>query len=146
MDPQRYELCDHVVPPRKDTPSSLPHILIVEDNPAIKELLDWVLGLAGYRTTVCAGGQTALTWIDETVLSGERFALILIELSFSVANALDSLHHLRTHWYNVYGTLPQVIVLTTSKQVQEALAPMERVILNPFHIQELLTLIQQVIQ
>jgi DNA-binding response OmpR family regulator len=41
--------------------------------------------------------------------------------------------------------LPHIIVLTTSKQVQKDLAAQERVVLKPFHIHELLALIQQVI-
>ncbi len=135
-----------MVLPRADATPAAPHVLIAEDQPAIQELLCWALGLAGYRTTVCAGRQAALTWIDRGMPSGDCPVLILLDLSIPCTNdAVDFLHHLRARWLDASGVLPQIIVLTTSKKVQEDLAPMERVVLKPFHIRDLLVLIQRVI-
>ena len=64
-------------------------------------------------------------------------------LSLPDIHAADFLSHLRTRWHDACGEHPQIIVLTTSTQVQKDLAAQERVVLKPFHIQELLTLIQQ---
>ena len=129
-----------------DAASTAPRILIAEDQPAIQELLCWVIQLAGYRTTVCAGRQAALTWIDRVMPSEDYPALILLDLSVSCTNdAVDFLRRLRARWHDTCGVLPQIIVLTTSKQVQEDLAPIERVVLKPFHVRDLLALIQRVI-
>jgi len=129
----------------RDVPPSASHVLVVEDHPAIQDLLRWTLELAGYRTIVCAGEQAALTWIEQAMQAGDCPAVLLLDLSFPDTHATDFLRLLRLRWHNAWGTLPQIIVLTTSKKVQEDLAPLERVMLKPFHIQDLLTLIQQVI-
>jgi len=132
--------------PRTDPAPVASHVLIAEDQPAIQELLRWVLQLAGYRTTVCAGRQAALTWIDRVMPSEDCPALILLDLSVSCTNdAVDFLRRLRERWHDACGVLPQIIVLTTSKQVQEDLAAIERVVLKPFHVRDLLALIQRVI-
>jgi DNA-binding response OmpR family regulator len=124
----------------------VPHILIAEDQPAIQDLLCWTLQLAGYRPTVCAGRQAALTWRDQAMAPGDGPALLLLDLSLlCVTDAADFLHHLRARWREASGVLPQIIVLTTSKQVQEELEMRERVLLKPFHVRELLALIRQVI-
>jgi len=141
----RHEPCEHVALPERDVLPSAPHVLVVEDHPAIQDLLRWTLELAGYRTTVCAGEQAAFTQVERAMQAGDCPAVLLLDLSFPDTNATDFLRLLRIRWYNACGTFPQIIVLTTSKKVQEDLAPLERVMLKPFHIQDLLTLIQQVI-
>ena len=133
--------------PKPDTLLAAPLILIAEEHPAIQELLSTALALAGYRTTICAGRHAALSWIDPLTIACallHRPALLLLDLSLPDTHTADSLSHLRTRWHDACGGLPQIIVLTTSKQVQKDLATQERVILKPFHIQELLALIQQV--
>jgi two-component system chemotaxis response regulator CheY len=133
-------------PAKADAAPTAPHILIAEDQPAIQELLCWVFQLAGYRTTVCAGRQAALTWRDRAMPSEGHPALILLDLSIPYTNdAADFLRHLRARWLDACDVLPQIIVLTTSKQVQEDLAPREWVVLKPFHVRDLIALIQRVI-
>lgn len=130
-----------------DVTPAAPHVLIAEGQPAIQELLCWALQLAGYRTTACAGRQAALAWIEEALSCGDCPALILLDLSIpGTTDTVDFLHHLRARWYDACGALPQIIVLTTSKKVQEDLVPMERVVLKPFHVRDLLVLIQRMIQ
>jgi len=131
---------------RADADPTTPRILIAEDQPAIQELFCWVLQLAGYRTTVCAGRQAALTWKDRAMPSEDHPALMLLDLSIpSTTDAADFLRQLRARWLGACGGLPQIIVLTTSKQMQEDLAPEEHVVLKPFHVRDLLAPIQRVI-
>ncbi len=132
---------------RAEHASVVPHILIAEEQPAIQELLCWALQLAGYRPTVCAGRQAALTWREQAMMPGDDPVVLLLDLSlFGVTDAADFLYHLRTRWQDAGGVLPQVIVLTTSTQVQAALGSRERVLQKPFHVRKLLALIRQVIQ
>jgi DNA-binding response OmpR family regulator len=132
--------------PRAEAVPVAPHILIAEDQPAIQELLCWTLQLAGYRPTVCAGRRAALTWRDQAMSPGDGPEVLLLDLSLlCVTDAADFLHHLRTRWRDAGGVLPQIIVLTTSTQVQAELEMRERVLQKPFHVRELLTLIRQVI-
>jgi DNA-binding response OmpR family regulator len=142
---ERNELDKHRALPQINTLPAAPSILIAEEQAAIQELLSTALALAGYRTTICAGRQAALTWIDQLTPSGDCPALLLLDLSLPDTHTAHFLSHLRTHWHDACGVLPHIIVLTTSKQVQQDLAAQERVVLKPFHIHELLALIQQVI-
>ena len=71
--------------------------------------------------------------------------VLLLDLSLLCTNkAADFLRHLRARWQDAGGVLPQIIVLTTSTRVQADLAPRECVLQKPFHVRDLITLIQQV--
>lgn len=132
--------------PQADAVPAAPHILIAEDQPAIRDLLCWTLQLAGYRATMCGGRHAALTWRDQAMPCGDFPRVLLLDLSLlGATEAADFLRHLRADWRDVRGMLPQVIVLTTSTQVQAELGLRERVLQKPFHIRELLVLIQQAI-
>jgi DNA-binding response OmpR family regulator len=132
--------------PQADTVPATPHILIAEDQPVIQDLLRWTLQLAGYRATVCVGRHAALTWRDTAMPSGGSPIVLLLDLSLlGATEAADFLRHLRAGWRDVGGLLPQIIVLTTSTQVQAELGIRERVLQKPFHIRELLVLFQQAI-
>jgi DNA-binding response OmpR family regulator len=129
-----------------DAPPTPPHILIAEDQPAIQELLRCALQLAGYRATVCAGRRAALTWKDKLMPAEDAPVVLLLDLSLLDANeASDFLRQVRAQWQDVDGARPQVIVLTTSLQVQQDLELRERVLQKPFHVRDLLALIQQAI-
>jgi CheY-like chemotaxis protein len=132
---------------RADTMPVVSHILIAEDQPAIQELLRWTLQLAGYRATVCADRHAALTWRDKAMPSGNFPAVLLLDLSLLCTNeAADFLRHLRARWQDAGGVLPQIIVLTTSTPVQAELGLRERVLQKPFHVRDLITLIQQALR
>jgi CheY-like chemotaxis protein len=127
---------------RVETVPTAPHILIAEDQPAIRELLRWALHLAGYRATVCAGRQAILTWRDQPMAS-EDASVLLLDVSLLCTKAVaDFLRHVRAHWQDA-DVLPQIIVLTTNTQVQADLGQKERVLQKPFHVRDLITLIQQ---
>src|SRR5260221_4398992 len=132
--------------PRADTMPVAPHLLIAEDQPVIQELLRWTLQLAGYRTTMCDGRHAALTWKDKAMPSGDFPVVLLLDLSLlGATEAADFLRHLRIGWRDVGGMLPQIIVLTTSKQVQAELGVRERVLQKALHIPALFVLIQHAI-
>jgi DNA-binding response OmpR family regulator len=130
---------------RGESVPAAPHILNVENQSAIQNPLCWMLQLAGYHTTVCAGRQALLTWREQT-MPGDDLALVLLDLSLlCTTEAADFLCHLRARWREAGDVLPQVIVLTTSTQVQAELETRERALQKPFHVRELLALIRQVI-
>src|SRR6266704_2521719 len=141
---ERNEQDEHRALPKPYTLLAAPLILIAEEHPAIQDLLSTALALVNYRTMICAGRHAALTWIDQLTSAGDCPALLLLDLSLPDIHAADFLSHLRTRWLDACGEHPQIIVLTTSTQVQKDLAAQERVVLKPFHIQELLALIKQV--
>ena len=119
-----------------------PHILIVEREAAVQEMLCWMLLLAGYHTTACADRNAALTWGEQTT-PAEDPALILLDLSLLyTAEAREFLVRLRARWQEAGKVLPPIIVLTTSPQMQAELRPRECILQKPFHVRDLLSLIQ----
>ena len=121
-----------------------PLILIAEEQPAIRELLRWTLCLARYHTTICAGRQAALTWREQVVTPEEVPGVLLLDLSpFCASEAAAFLARVRTRWQVACPVLPQIIVLTTHPQVQVELGTREQVLLKPFHVRDLLALIEQ---
>src|SRR5438552_3834942 len=113
------------------------HVLVVEDNVAIADMLCQTLELAGYRATAHVGGET---WIDKAMQSNEPPALVLLGLDNPETNGAAFLHHLRVEW----NTAPPIIVLTTSKEIHDELAG-ERVVQKPFHVRDLLAEIHKVL-
>jgi signal transduction histidine kinase len=62
------------------------HILIVDDEPSVGEVLGKVLGRHGHRVTVCQQPLAALRTLRE---SSDRFDLVITDLSMPEMNGLD---------------------------------------------------------
>ena len=116
---------------------SLRHVLVVEDNVAIADMLCQTLELAGYRATAYVGAEA---WIDSAMQSDDPPALVLLGLDNPETNGAAFLHHLRVEW----KTAPPIIVLTTSKEIHDEVAG-ERVVQKPFHVRDLLAEIHNVL-
>ncbi len=115
-------------------------VLVIDDNAAICDMLSWALELAGFRASAIPGGESALTWIDTAIQSGDSPTLILLDLSLET-KAAAYLHRLRARWKTAP---PPIIVLTTSKEIDNELAG-ERVVHKPFHVHDLLVEVQKVL-
>ena len=113
------------------------HVLVVEDNLAIADILCQALKLAGYRATAHAGGEA---WIDNAMQADDPPALMLLDLDNPETNGAAFLHHLRVQW----STAPPIIALTTSKEIHDELAG-ESVVQKPFHVRDLLAEIHKVL-
>ena len=121
-------------------PQTAPLIVIVEEQPAVRELLRWMLLLAGYRMRMSVDREAILA-----LQAGDDPAVLLLDLSLhSAAEAQEYVRRVRTHWQESCPVVPAIIVLTTQPQVQAALVPGEQVLLKPFHVHDLLALIRQV--
>lgn len=121
-----------------------PLILIAEEQPAIRELLRWTLRLAGYDALVCLSRQAALSWREQTVIPEETPVVLLLDLNpCCLTEATDFVSRVRTCWQAASPRQPQIIVLTTHPQLQAELGTREHVLLKPFHVRDLLALIQQ---
>lgn len=129
---------------RAEDAQAAPLIEIVEEQPAVRELLRLMLVLAGYRTRVHTDREAALTGRAQALPPGDDPAVLLLDLSLhSAAEAVEYVRRVRAHWQESCTVVPSIIILTTQPQVQAALGFEERVLLKPFHVHDLLTLIQQ---
>lgn len=110
-------------------------ILIVENHPAIADMLCWTFELAGYQPTVIERAEATFEIAPQI---GASLALMLLDLSVSLAEAQSFLEILRERWNS---SVP-VVILTTNKELQAAITEFP-VILKPFHIHDLLAAIQE---
>ena len=130
--------------PQIEVAQTAPLVVIVEEQPAERELLRLMLVLAGYRSWVYAERESLLSGREQAMPPGDDPAVLLLDLSLgSAVEALEYVRRVRAHWRECCALLPHLIVLTTQPQVQAALAPREQVLLKPFHVHDLLALIQQ---
>jgi CheY-like chemotaxis protein len=112
-------------------------ILIVDDDTDTRELLQEILHLRGYRPTVCANGDEALTHLR----TSRPPSLILLDLHMPVMTGYEFRAAQRED--RALARVP-VIVMTSDKEIdQEALGGVQ-VIPKPFRADQLLTAIQRV--
>ena len=62
----------------------MPHVLIVEDDPDVREMLELVLQTSGYTTDTAANGQQALERVHE-----RRPCLIVLDLMMPVMSGWE---------------------------------------------------------
>ena len=138
-------LAPHFSPLQVCVPSSnRGPILIIEDNPAIADIICRTLEIAGYHTMACADRKAALTWINRALEEGYLPRLILLDVGISPSNGVDFLSVLRRRFSQAHRTPPAIILLTTSKAIQAEFSAVERVILKPFHVRDLMAEVQRV--
>jgi len=118
-------------------------VLVIEASPAITDMICCSLELAGYQAMACVGVKAALTWINRALEIGDSPALILLDVSIPATNGTNSLSYLRTQLREAHCTPPAIILLTTSKAIRDEFAEVERVILKPFHICDLIAEVQK---
>lgn len=126
-------------------PQTAPLVVIVEEQPAVRELLRLMLVLAGYRSRVYADREALLTPREQALQAGDDPAVLLLDLSLhSAAEAAEYVRRVRAHWQVSCSVMPAIVILTTQPQVQAALGSEEQVLLKPFHVHDLLAPIRQV--
>ena len=120
-------------------------ILVIEDNPAIADMICRALELAGFQAVACVGGDAVLTWINRAFEGGHLPALILLDVDNLPRNGTDFLSHLRRQFREAHCSLLAIILLTTSRTIYDEFAGVERVILKPFHVRDLMAEVQKVL-
>ena len=124
----------------------LPVVLVVDDNPAIRNMVSWALMLEGYKAAEASEGQEALDWVRNAARDGCYPAVILLDLAMPGMDGLTFLDHLWEYW-NTHSANPQrpsVVVITASTDAPNAATlGVEQIIVKPFHLQELLRTVHQ---
>ncbi len=118
----------------------MPRILIVDDEPAILNLLNKILIGQGYGAAVASNGEKALQ-----LLQTEKFDLMLSDINMTPINGIELLRKASATWPDM-----GVIMLTAYGTVATAVEAMKEgafdYILKPFKFDELLLTIQRALE
>ena len=116
------------------------HILLVDDDPAVRQVTRKLLERSGFRVTAVTGGDAALALLDRR--PGE-IALLLSDLNMPGMNGLELAERVRTQH-------PFVGIILMSGLVDEAFrgsalgAGVDQVVAKPFRLDELLEAVRTV--
>src|SRR5437588_9247490 len=122
---------------------SHPIVLVVDDNPAIRDMVSWALELDGYEPAEAIDGLAAMTWIDNAAREGRFPAVILLDLSMPGMDGDAFLQQLCAQWEKT-RPLPTIVVITAAYDAVDI--PREHVkeiILKPFHVHDLLEVVHK---
>ena len=114
----------------EDAPTMPSPILLVEDEPAIVELMMRILHRAGYTVHAVTDGAAALEALDHN-----QPALLILDLVLPTINGWTIIEHVRRN----ERPMP-IIVVTANPRVARPLASygIERYLIKPFLLDELL--------
>jgi two-component system response regulator PilR (NtrC family) len=119
-----------------------PRVLIVDDEPALRQTLEILLKRAGYQVTLCAGQRDAN---DAITNAPQPFPLILTDLSMPDGSGLDVLSAAKSR-----SIATQVVLLTAHSTVENAVSAMGGgaydFITKPFENAELLAVLGKALE
>lgn len=120
-----------------------PIVLIVDDNPAIRNIVRWSLQLGGYEPIEAANGLEAVKWIEQASREERYPDVILLDLAMPGMNGETFLQWLQTTWPG-HQPAPSIIILTAGYADENLLnAYVKQVVTKPFHVRELLEIIRK---
>src|SRR5438477_11054546 len=98
---------------KKNVEGRQPIILVVDDNPAIRDMVSWALELDGYEPAEAAEGYEALAWMDNAAREGRYPHVILLDMTMPGMDGYTFLRQLRTQWEAAHP-LPAIAVITAA--------------------------------
>ena len=120
-----------------------PIVLVVDDNPAIRDMVSWALELDGYEPAEAAEGYEALAWIANASREGRHPEVILLDLTMPGMDGGTFLEKLHGQW-EAARPLPSIIVITAGiTGPTAATLGVEHVIIKPFHVRDLLNVVHK---
>ena len=120
-----------------------PIVLVVDDNPAIRDMVSWALELDGYEPAEAAEGYEALAWMDNASREGRYPDVILLDLAMPGMDGHTFLAKLRVQWESA-RPLPAVVVITAGTGGPDAATlGVNCVVVKPFHVRELLDVVHK---
>ena len=119
-------------------PGKSPRILVVDDDPGQRSLLDSFLESQGFHTTLVESGERALE-----ILGANTFDMMISDVRMPGLSGLETLRRMRQH-----GITMPVLLVTAYADIREAVGAMRDGALNylakPIDLDELLVTVQEV--
>jgi len=118
-----------------------PHILVIEDDPALRELLHATLTRSGYDVSVAEHGLDALMQIDR---AEPKHNLLLVDIMIPELDGLSLVRALKTRAET--RTIPVVFITakTDSKTIAEGISAGARYyVTKPFVLEDLLAKVRR---
>lgn len=117
------------------------HVLIVDDEPAVRHTVRGVLELSGFECTESENGLSALEWLKDNYTD-----LILVDYYMPIMNGLSLLEKIQS---TLNGHTPRVIMLSGVIQEREKLKAMDlgayAIIDKPCNFRELVVKVNEAI-
>jgi two-component system, OmpR family, response regulator len=108
------------------------HLLVVDDEPGITELLSTTLNLAGYRVSTAGSGNAALSAVE-----AERPDLVILDVMLPDMDGFTVCRRLAER-----GQAPPVLFLTARSSIEDTVTGLriggDDYVTKPFHVLELL--------
>ena|SRR5581483_4090926 len=120
---------------------SQPALLVVEDDPAIREMVAELLRLDGYDVEEAYDGAAAIRALDDHRPASQHFCGILLDMMLPQVSGLAVLDHLRS---DLDTHIPVVAMSASGLALEVARAAgAVAAIAKPFDIAELLAVVEQ---
>lgn len=118
-----------------------PLVLVVDDNPAIRDMVSWALELEGYEPAEASEGQEALEWLHNAAREGRYPSVILLDLAMPGMNGDAFLENLHSQWEQIHP-LPSIVVITARANTPDAdTMGVSQILAKPFHVRDLLDIL-----
>src|SRR5581483_10911627 len=89
-----------------------PIVLIIDDNPGIRNVVSWSLQFGGYEPVEAANGLEAVRWIEQARREKRYPSVILLDLAMPGMDGKTFIEWLQTAWPPTFP--PPVIIIVTA--------------------------------
>ncbi|WP_437747323.1 response regulator [Sorangium sp. So ce1504] len=123
-----------------EPPGSRPRVLVIDDEPAIREALDTVLSFEGYDVATAATGEAAVEQVK-----GEPFDLVITDLRMPGMGGDETLAALK----RLHPNLPVIVVTAHASDAAAARCSKEGalwIVRKPVDLDDLLRLVRAAVR
>jgi two-component system chemotaxis response regulator CheY len=124
----------------------LPIVLVVDDNPSLRQMVAWSLQLNGFQPLEMANGLEAVQWMEQAAHERTYPSLILLDLVMPVMDGHAFLQWMQYLWVGHYP-VPAIILFTADTVDEEVLVffptLIKQIVSKPFHARDLMDIVQK---
>ena len=121
-----------------------PIVLIVDDNPAIRNVVTWSLRFGGFQPVEAANGFEAIQWMEQASREQLYPSVVLLDMAMPGMNGQAFLTWLQSSWNDLYP-LPAIILITAGhvNEPFDTPATIKQIVAKPFHVRDLLEVVRR---